>query len=366
LSNTTTITFGGGEAKPGYAEVQQLYDAHGWRRMHTLVTADPPVHTRYRSLVDKIFTPSFVKKLEPYVTDLCNSLIDAFIGQGTVDLQTEYCLKVPMFIIADQLGVPREDWEKFRHWSDSAISLINPALEKEEWIRLVKINIEMQQYLAMRQAQYQAEPADNLLSLIANAEIDGERLSTREFVSLGHQFLVAGNETTAGALAQAVAMLIREPAIMARLRTEREKIPAFVEESLRMHSPSPHVYRRVMADTEVGGVPLKEGQIVMVSYLSGNQDPEKYECPAQLDIDRKGIRNHLAFGRGVHHCIGNQLARAEIRIGLNCLFDRLATLAFDPALPEPRLAAVFHIHQLDSLHIAFTPAHEAALAPAEA
>lgn len=355
FSNTTTVTFGGGEGKRGYEEVQRLYDENGWRRMHTLVTADPPTHTRYRSLVDKVFTPSFVKSLEPYVTAICDELIDGFIADGTTDLHKNYCIKIPMFIIADQLGMPRNKWETFKLWSDSAIALINPALESEEWQRLVMINIEMQQYLAARQKQYQLEPTNNLLSLLANAEIDGEKLSTREFVSLGHQFLVAGNETTTGAMAQAVAMLIRDPALTPTLRSDPGKIPAFIEESLRMHAPSPHLYRRVVHDTEVGGVRMPKDTMIMISYLAGNYDPKKFSCPAQVDLQRQGIRNHLSFGRGIHHCIGNLLARAELRIAVRRLLDRLDDIRFDPAHPEPQIAPIFHVHQLDGLHIAFTP-----------
>lgn len=355
FSNQATVTFGGGPSKPGYAEVQQLYDEHGWRRLHTLVTADPPVHSRNRAMAEKIFTPSFVRKLEPYITTLCDELIDIFVDDGTADLHKEYCVKVPMFIIADQLGVPRDQWQTFKLWSDSAISLSNPALGKDEWIRLVKINIEMQQYLAARQEQYQAVPADNLLSMLANVEIAGQRLTTQEFVSLGHQFLVAGNETTTGALARCVEMLVRDTGLMAMVRADPGKITAFVEESLRIHAPSPHVYRITKSDVEIGGSLIPEGSVVMISYMSGNYDPARFACPAEVDLDRKGLRNHLAFGRGIHHCIGNLLARAELKIALGRLLDRLGDIRFDPAHPEPRNAAIFHIHQPDSLKIAFTP-----------
>lgn len=354
FSNQATVTFGGGPNKPGYEEVQKLYDEHGWRRLHTLVTADPPVHTRNRAISDKIFTPSFVRKLEPYITALCDELIDGFVDAGTVDLHKYYCIKIPMFIIADQLGVPRDKWETFKLWSDSAIQLSNPALSKDEWIRLVKINIEMQQYLAERQAEYQRNPADNLLSMLANVEFEGVKLTTQEFVSLGHQFLVAGNETTTGAIARCIEMLIRDPELMATVRSDPAKIPAFVEESLRIHSPSPHVYRIVKQDVEVGGTLIPEGSVVMISYMSGNYDPAKFGCPAEVDIARKGIRNHLAFGRGIHHCIGNLLARGELRIAVGRLLDRLDDIRFDPAYPEPRNAAIFHIHQLEGLNIAFS------------
>jgi cytochrome P450 len=140
---------------------------------------------------------------------------------------------------------------------------------------------------------------------------------------------------------------------------DRSKLPAFVEESLRLHSPSPHLYRRVMKDTEIRGVKFTEGSMIMISYLAGNYDPGKYQCPDKVDLERPGIRNHLSFGRGIHHCIGNLLARAEIRISINRLLDRLDDIRFDPNYPEPQIAPVFHIHQLDGLRIAFTPRNRA-------
>jgi cytochrome P450 len=355
FSNTTTVILGGDDTAPSHAEVTRLYAEHGYQRLHTLVTNDPPSHTRYRAIVDKVFTASFVKGLHPYITALCNELVDEFIADGKTDLRQNYCLKIPMFVISDQLGVPREKWLTFKEWSDSAIALINPALETEERIRLVKIHIEMQQYLAKRMTEYRAAPVDNFLSHLATAELDGDTLSTAEFVSIAEQFLVAGNETTTGGIAHAIAMLIRDPALTATLRAEPAKIDNFVEEVLRMHAPSPHLYRQVLKETEISGVLLPKDSVIMLSYLAGNYDPAKYKCPEQVDLARPGIRNHLAFGRGIHYCIGNLLARSEMRVAVATILDRLADFQFDPAYPEPQFAAVYHIHQLDSLRIVFTP-----------
>lgn len=357
FSNTTTVVFGN-TTRPGGQEVLRLYEETGWPRMHTLTTADPPEHTRYRKMADKVFTPSFVKQLEPEVTKIVDELIDAFIDAGTVDLRTEFGIKLPMFVISDQLGVPREKWQMFKLWSDSAIALVNPGLTREKWLELAKINIEMQHYLVAKRDEYEAEPAEKLLSMLAHVELDGERLTTREFVSLSHQFLVAGNETTTGALVQAVAMLIQDPGLMQRVRADLSLLPGFIEESLRIHAPSPHLYRLAKEDVTVGGVDIPAGSVLMISYLAGNHDESRFACPDDVDLGRKGIRNHLSFGRGIHHCIGHLLARSELRIGLTRLLERLEDIRFDPAYPEPKFAALFHIHQLDSLHITFRPADQ--------
>ena len=353
FSNKTTIIMGGDETDPSHEEVTQLYAESGWPRIHTLVTNDPPDHTRFRAIVDKVFTASFVKELGPSISTLCNALIDGFIDKGKVDLAQEYCLKIPMFVIADQLGVPREKWQIFKRWSDNAIALINPALAPAERIERVKTHIEMQQYLVGIMETYRAAPTDCFYSRLANVELDGQLLTAMEFASLGDQLLVAGNETTTGAIGHAAAMLIRDPELAATLRATPGKLVNFVEEVLRLHAPSPHLYRTVLQDVELSGVHVPKDSIIMLSYLAGNYDPAKFACPEKVDLNRTGIRNHLAFGRGIHYCIGNLLARSEVQYATAALLERMADFGFDPEYPEPQYAAAYHVHQLDSLKITF-------------
>ncbi len=165
--------------------------------------------------------------------------------------------------------------------------------------------------------------------------------------------LVAGNETTTSAIAIAVWKLINEPELATALRATPEKIGTFCEEILRLHAPSPHLYRQALEDVEIEGVTIPKGAIVQVSYLAANRDAAQFQCPEKLDLDRKGAKNHLAFGRGIHFCIGNQLARAELRIAIGRLLDRIVGLHFDPAKPEPQFAELYHVHTLDRLDVAY-------------
>lgn len=354
FSNKTALIMGKVHS-PAFAEMTRRFAERGFPRIHTLVTNDPPEHGKFRAVVDKIFSPSFVRSLEPYIKQVANELIDSFAADGKVDLLQEFCLKLPMFVISDQLGVPRSEWRRFKMWSDAEIESINPALPAERDLELCELLIEAQNYLYDRAREYRAAPENKLLSRLAHAEVDGRPIAPEELVGIAEQLLVAGNETTTSAIAIAAWTLMRKPEVKALLLGERDKIGAFVEEVLRLHAPSPHLYREALVDTELGGVAIPKGATLQLSYLAGNRDPEHYQCPDRIDLDRAGIRSHLAFGRGIHFCIGSQLARAELRIALGLLLDRLPDMALDPGFAEPGFAASYHVHTLDQLHVVFTP-----------
>lgn len=353
FSNQTSIILGVGAETP---EIKELYGTEGFPRMHTLVTNDPPSHTMYRAIVDKVFTTSFVRTLEPYFRDLADDLIDGFASKGAADLLRDYCNRLPVYVIADQLGAGREHWEDFKKWSDTVIEMINPKLSEEERLTLCKKHVEMQKFIEKMRVVYSAKPQEGtLLSRLAHAEVDGRLLTPTEFNNIAEIMIVAGNETTASTFAHCFVELVRNQPLREKLEADHSLIPNFIEEMLRLHAPSPHFYREVLDDTELSGVPIPKGSIVMLSYLAGNYDPEKFPDPREIDLDRKPIRNHLGFGRGIHFCVGHQLARAELRIGIERLLDRLKDLRFDPEFPEPALAALFHIHTVDQLMVRFTP-----------
>lgn len=358
FSNQTEVILGGKNV-PGADRVEALYEAEGHPRFHTLVTNDPPSHTPYRQIVEKVFAPSFVKSLEPYIAALANDLIDDFIGQDSADLQQEYCIKLPMYVISDQVGVPRSDWRTIKKWSDASIGLINPALDIEERLKLCRIHIDLQQYLAEVRKRYLETPAESYFSRLATAQVDGVRLTEDQFVNVAEQLLVAGNETTTGAIGHAIAYLVRHPDMVATLRENPAMVVNFTEEILRIHAPSPHLYREVLQDgVELSGVSIPKGDIIMLSYIAGNHDPLRYDNPDEVQLDRPGVRNHLAFGRGIHFCIGNQLARAELRIAIAQLIKRVDNLRFDPAYPEPGFAPIYHVHSIDGLHVSFSAINE--------
>jgi len=352
FSNATTVLVEQKDS-PVADEVARRYAERGFLPVHTLVSADPPVHTRYRSLVNKVFTPAFIKGLEPYLTALVDELIDAFIDRGRVDFLQQFAVKLPMYVIADQLGVPRLDLPHFKTWTDAVVESFTPGLAPERELELADLIIEMQRYLYARAKDYEQAPADTLLSKLVHAEIEGRRLDPAELVALAHQLLVAGSETTANSLALAIHLLIENPAVRRRVDADRDLLPNFVEEVLRLHSPGAQVYRKALRKTEIAGTSIPQGATVMISLLAANRDPATFENPSRLDLDRRNRNQHLAFGRGIHFCIGSQLSRTELRIALDRILTRMPRFRLDPEKPRPRFAQVFQTHGLENLDLVF-------------
>lgn len=336
-------------------EVAKRYRERGWPEEHVLAFADPPEHGLHRALVDKVFTPSYVKKLEPYALRLVDELIDGFIEQGETDLGSGFAVHLPMYIISDQLGVAREDYEQFKLWSTAWVDRNDPNCPADRELMLTDRMIDMQNYLAARAREYEAAPNDNMLSRLVHAEVNGEKLTMGQLLMIAQLILVAGNETTTTGITSAMYMVLSDPALKARLLSDPTMIPAVIEEMLRAHAPVPHQYRYTTQDTELQGVSIPKGSVVQVSYLAGNYDKAKWECPEKIDIDRKGVRNHLAFGRGIHFCVGNQLARMEMRVAITRLLERLQNIRISDKHSAPKFMEHFQIHALESLNVTFTP-----------
>jgi cytochrome P450 len=336
-------------------EVHRRFRENGFPEVHTLTTADPPQHTRFRRLVDKVFTPTYVKSLQPMVHAMVDELIDTFAGRGEVELAWDFAYLLPLYIIADQLGVGREDWRRIRYWSDIAVERADAALAPERELECTDAMIEMQQYLISYVRKYRQSPEDNLLSRLTHVEDNGEKFQDGELMSIGHQLMVGGNETTANAILSVMNELLIDPALMARISADHSLIPALTEEVLRMHSPAPNFVRTVKQDCLIGGVPIPKGSTIVLSYMGANYDPAKFENPDKLDIDRKGLRLHLTFGRGLHYCIGHLLAKAEIRIAIEHLLTRLPDIHLSPKHPKPRYVEHAFIHAIDAMHLEFNP-----------
>lgn len=351
-SNKTTVVVGRHDS-PVAAEVARRYAERGFPEMHTLVTNDPPEHGSYRALVEKAFTPSYVKELEPYIEALVDELIDGMLPQGHANLLPEFAIKVPMYIIADQLGVDRADYDRFKLWSDVTVERNNPLLDPDRELEITDHLIDMQNYLHARAVAYRETPTDNLLSRLVHAEVDGEKLSDPALIAVAHQLLVAGNETTTTGITTAIWLLLTKPDLRAAIEADPSRIPSFIEEVLRSHSPVPHMWRVTTQASRIGDFDVPAGAVLMLSYLAGNRDPAQWNCPADFEPGRKGGRNHLAFGRGIHFCIGNQLARGEMRIAIRRLLERLPTMRLSPDHPAPQFIPHFAIHALDHLHIVF-------------
>jgi cytochrome P450 PksS len=313
-----------------------------------MLNADPPAHTRLRSLVAQAFTARRVEDLRPRITAITQRLLDALPAQGSVDLLDVFAFPLPVTVIAELLGVPAEDQDRFRVWT---FTLLNPSGSDLEPIR--RTAVEFQQYLQGILARRRAEPRDDLISALLAAEEQGDRLSPVELASMVFLLMVAGHETTVNVIANGVWALLRHPEQLERLRANPGLIEPAIEEILRYCGPVRHSTSRfALQDTEFRGQIIPAGEMIMAAVLSANHDPEQFEAPERFDLTRTPNR-HIAFGSGSHFCIGASLARLEAAIALPLLLERLPRLRFAQEPSALRWRGGLLIHGLEQLPVAF-------------
>jgi len=303
-------------------EVDAIY-GQGYEMVETLLTQDPPRHRVYRNLVNKVFSNKRIEGMRDYIQSITNELIDGWIDDGEVDLMNRLCVPLPIYVIADQLGVPRAELPLIKKWSDASASRLGRLASEEQQIQNAKDIVEFQHYFADLMDRMRESPEDNIISDLANNTIDEGRLLTKpEALGMIQQILVAGNETSTAGIAGGVVLLIENPAEQTKLRSNPDLIPGAVEEILRLETPTSGMWRTATEDTEVGGVPIPKGAFLMVRFAAGNRDESVFSCGHEMKVDRDNASNHLAFGQGTHFCLGAQLARSEMQIALGSLLAR--------------------------------------------
>jgi cytochrome P450 len=300
-------------------EINRRYSTRGWLPIDTLVTNDPPSHRIYRTLVDKVFTTSRVKALEERIGEIVDDLLAGFAGKVEVEFLQDFAIQLPMIVIAEQLGVAAGDMNRFKIWSDVSVEQVGPTITPERELEIVDLIIDMQNYLAEVVERVQAAPEDTLISHLVHADVDGRRLDMRETLGIVHQLLIAGNETTTTTLASGMKILAERPDLLEAIHADPALVTPFAEEVLRTHAPVQTMFRKAAAEVEIGGTVIPEGSIVEVRFGAANRDPEKFGCPADVDLSRGNANAHLSFGAGIHLCIGNQLARGELRLAFAAL-----------------------------------------------
>lgn len=323
-SNTNQIFT---RASPVADQVHAIYEAGGWQPLDTLVTNDPPDHKRYRTLVDKAFAPARVKRLGGLIDGMTRRLTDDMLAKGRCDFVQDFAIPMAIGVISNQVGgAGPDDIPRLRAWTEMQLELINPVLTPEREIELTHGSVAFQQWIAAAIERVGAAPDETILSGLITAEVDGERLNMRELVAIALQFFAAGHDTTTAAASSAALYLARQPELLPLLRAHPEKIPNFVEEVLRLESPVQRLFRRATSDTQVGEVMVKEGEIVVIQWGGANRDGNRFAQPAAVDLDRPNINAHLAFGSGIHFCVGNQLARAELNSAVRMIVAGCASL----------------------------------------
>lgn len=297
-----------------------------------MLNKDGAEQRRLRNLVSKAFTSARVKALRPRIQAITDQLIDGVQECGEMDLIADYAFQVPTIVISELLGVPVEDRNRFKAWSNA---FVTPALDEASQARAAQLMQEFVDYLRELFAARRQAPQDDLISALVQAQEAGDHLSEPELFSTVVLLIVAGHETTVNLIGNAVLALLRQPETWPLLTHDSAKMAAVVEESLRFDSPVERALVRWAAqDTILGGREIKRGDLVIGILGSANRDPEHFAQPEQFDVQR-GSQRHLAFGHGVHYCLGAPLARLEGEIALNTLLRRLPNLRL--AVPESEL-----------------------------
>ena len=299
---------------------------------HIMLGMDGERHRRYRSLVSVAFRQKALSRWEDeLVGTVANDLIDRFADRGNAELVREFTFPYPTQIIAGLLGLPRQDYKQFQRWSIAILSFLSKPEEA------IAASQEVKEYVAGILAERRRQPREDLITDLAEAELDGERLSDEEIFSFVRLLLPAGVETTYRSLGNLLFTLLSHPDELEAVRAERALVSQTIEESLRLETPLLNITRLATTDTELSGVPIPAGSTVMLMLAAANREETRYVDPDRFDAWRVEPKPHISFGHGAHACLGIHLARLEMRVALNLLLDRLPGLRLDPEADDPHI-----------------------------
>lgn len=322
----------------------------------TMLTLDEPEHTKYRSLVSKLFTASQVRKSEDDVRNVITKNVEAMKGNTSADFMEIFAFPVPIEIISDRLGIPQEDREFFYQAATAAAGALKMApAPPEELIRRLQLGLDLQKMLIRLVEARRAEPKEDMITILSNSKLEEEdrQLTHGEILSVLNQFLVAGHETTTSTFGWGMMALCDKPEIQDEIRGDEKRIKTFVEEVLRIEAPVQGLPRLVTRDTELGGYALKKGDMMMLRYGAANRDERQFKNPDEVDVNREKAGMQMAFGSGVHFCIGAPLARQELNIGFMQLMEHFKNFRMDESKGRPVADPSFILRSLPSLPVTF-------------
>jgi len=335
----------------------KLYEETGWVPGATLAGRDDPNHKQMRAMFNEAFKPKKINEMDPFVRDTAYKLIDAFIDDGKCDWIKQYAVPLPLIVIGKQMGVPEKDIWKIKAWTDAWVQRLGMMQTEEEERWSVEMEIEAQHYFQPIFERLRKSPDDSLLSELVNRIIPewGRPLTDNELhaETMADTF-VGGSETTTNAIGYGLKLLIENPAIWSKLKSDPEKyLKTFCEEVIRLEGPVQGLFRIAAKDVEIHGVTIPKGAMVNVRYAAANRDEREFDCPGQLDLDREKPGRHLGFGSGIHHCLGAPLARRELFWAFHALCNRVEALSFSSGKNSFEVAPSFSLRAMKELHVEF-------------
>jgi cytochrome P450 len=310
---------------------KDVADRGPFRGATVMLFADPPTHSRLRRLVSRDFTPRRIREMEPRIREIMRSLLDAAERKGELEVMADIANALPVMVIAEMLGVPSELYAQFKRWSDAVIAGGNTLPGMEPPDEVIRAGDELRAYLSEAIERRRMSPGTDLISALVAAHDDGEALNADELLAFAVLLLLAGNETTTNLIGNGMLALGRNPDQMDLLRRNPEMTPRAIEEILRFDGPVQATTRAPMETTNIGGTEIKKGTGVFLIIAAANHDPAQFADPDRFDITREP-RDHLAFGEGIHFCIGAPLARLEGTIAVADMLARFPHLRLkDPS-----------------------------------
>jgi cytochrome P450 len=314
-----------------------------------LATADPPLHEVHRGAVFPELVTKRMETLDPEIRELAEGLVTNALSDGTIDFMGAIGNVVPITVISRLIGFRGSNLDELWRSAVHMTKLVGSTLTLDELVNYAAGGNEVQAWIADQVARAVENPSEDLLGALASSIADGV-LTDAEAGGILTILLSAGGESTTSLLGNAVRMLAEDQDLQDHLRRNLSQVPLFVEEALRLESPFRYMMRTVPADTTLGGVEIPAGATVLLFWAAGNRDPKEFEHPDEVDLNRRVPRRHVAFGRGIHHCVGAPLARIEARNVLSVLLDRTSRISLDPGAP-PRWVGSLLVRRHDELPV---------------
>lgn len=345
-----------------FEEFKQILETEGGGFFSDAIKSDPPYHTRIRKLMDGAFSAHRVKTLEPGITRIIAELVEKIAEKAekgqVVDGVREFAIPLTVAVICEQMGFSQYNSAKISQWSEAITAQIGRMQNREQMVANAKLVCELQNFIIDQMKDREANPREDMTSDLVHAKLeDGSKLTFGEAVSLVRALIIAGNDTTATAIGNLMFILATQPNLAEQLYQNADDdrfMMRFVEELLRFAPPVRGLAKMTTCETELGGTKLPAGAHMLVLYASGNDDETRFSCPREFDTNRGNVGTHVAFGVGIHRCVGASLARMEIKVAAKELIKRIGNIKLAIPVEDVKYAPTVATHQIASLPMTFS------------